>query len=62
MRGGSVVYTNYLAMKSTGNGDNHHDEKQRPKDKFIKLSKAQRLAEKEYEEYYHRIKMISKGY
>ena len=49
-------------MKSTGNGDDHHDEKQRPKDKFIKLSKAQRLAEKEYEEYYHRIKMMSRGY
>ncbi|MCA0931135.1 hypothetical protein LCM02_01650 [Lutimonas saemankumensis] len=48
-----------MKNERSGVSDNHDRKKQSVKDIFN--SKAQRLAEKEYEEYYNRIRQLSRG-
>ena len=48
-------------MKNDSIGIPRDPDKKKQGDKSLYNSKAHRMAEKEYEEYYNRIKLLSKG-
>ncbi|WKK66893.1 hypothetical protein [Lutimonas zeaxanthinifaciens] len=48
-------------MKTDGKGFSNNQDRKKRSEKEIFNSKAQRLAEKEYEEYYNRIRQLSRG-
>lgn len=48
-------------MKNGRSGFSKNQDRKKRSEKEIVNSKAQRLAEKEYEEYYNRIRQLSRG-
>lgn len=48
-------------MKNDGTEFSKNQDRKKRSEKQIFNSKAQRLAEKEYEEYYNRIRQLSRG-